>query len=68
MTHLNTGFDSDLDSFLDLDQNAYTPTSTSPATGKQHLYRPSFASTSTSFGGQSQQAFSGPSFQYDAYK
>lgn len=67
MSHLNTGFDNDLDSFLDLEQSAYTPTSASPATGKQS-HRPSFASSSTSFAGQSQHTFSGPSFQYDAYK
>lgn len=68
MSHLNTAFDNDLDSFLDLDQNTYASTSASPAIGKQPLHRPSFASTSTSFGSQSQQTFSGPSFQYDAYK
>jgi hypothetical protein len=67
MSHLNTGFDNDLDSFLNLDQSAYTPASTSPALGKQ-IHRPSFASSSTSFAGQSQHTFSGPSFQYDAYK
>lgn len=67
MSHLNTGFDNDLDSFLDLDQSAYTPSSTSPALGKQ-IHRPSFASSGTSFAGQSQHTFSGPSFQYDAYK
>ena len=68
MPHLNTGFDNDLDSYLDLDQSAYTPSSASPASGKQPLHRPSFASSSHSFAGQSQQTFSGPSFQYDAYK
>jgi hypothetical protein len=67
MSHLNTGFDNDIDSFLDLDQSAYTPSSASPALGKQ-IHRPSFASSSTSFAGQSQHTFSGPSFQYDAYK
>jgi bZIP-type transcription factor MBZ1 len=68
MSRLNTGFDNDLDSFLDLDQSTYTPSSASPATGKQPLHRPPFANTSSSFGGQSQHTFSGPSFQYDAYK
>lgn len=67
MSHLNTGFDNDLDSFLNLEQSAYTPGSASPALGKQ-IHRPSFASSSTSFAGQSQHTFSGPSFQYDAYK
>ena len=68
MSHLNTNFDNDLDSFLDLDQSTYTPSSASPAAGKQPIHRPSFASSGTSFGSQSQQTFSGPSFQYDAYK
>lgn len=40
----------------------------SQAAGKQPPYRPSFASTCTSLDDQSQQAFLGPSFQYDKYK
>jgi hypothetical protein len=67
MSHLNQGFDSDLDSFLDLDQNTFTPSSASPATGKSvpsFAQRPSMQSSFDS----SQSYFQGPSFQYGDYR
>lgn len=64
MSHLNTAFDPDYDSFLNLD-NDFTPTSTSPSIKPVPMLTPqsatTFASSSTS------QTFPGPSFQYDAY-
>lgn len=62
MSHLNTNFDNDMDSFLNLPQEDYTPASTSPNTQTPQLASqpPQFASSS--------QTFSGPSFQYDAYR
>jgi bZIP-type transcription factor MBZ1 len=60
MSHLNTNFDNEMDSFLNLPQEEYTPASTSPNTQTPQLAPPQFASSS--------QTFSGPSFQYDAYR
>ena len=67
MPHLNTGFDSEMDQYLDLDQNAASSSSTSPDTKLKSSAAQS--STGSSFGNsQSQQTFAGPSFQYDSYK
>lgn len=67
MPHLSAGFDPDMDKFLDLDQNAVSSSSTSPDTRSKSST--AHSSSSSSFGNcQSQQTFSGPSFQYDSYK
>lgn len=65
--HLNANFDPDMDKYLDLDQNAVSSSSTSPDTeSKSSTAR---SSAGSSFGNsQTQQTFSGPSFQYDSYK
>jgi hypothetical protein len=67
MPHLSASFDPDMDKYLDLDQNAVSSSSTSPDTRSKSSTAQS--SSSSSFGNsQSQQTFSGPSFQYDSYK
>ena len=70
MSHLNPTFDNELDSFFDLENNLSN--AGSPATGKavpSLLHRPTLSSSGGSYtSSQSSQAFSGPSFQYDAYK
>lgn len=67
MPHLNTGFDPEMDKYLDLDQNAVNSSSTSPDTRSKSSA--GHSSSGSSFGGsQPQQTFSGPSFQYDSYK
>jgi bZIP-type transcription factor MBZ1 len=67
MPHLSTGFDQEMDKFLDLDQNVASSSSTSPETRSKSSAGQS--SSGSNFGGsQSQQTFSGPSFQYDSYK
>jgi bZIP-type transcription factor MBZ1 len=67
MPHLSAGFDPDMDKYLDLDQNAVSSSSTSPDTRSKSSTAQS--SSSSSLGNsQSQQTFSGPSFQYDSYK
>lgn len=70
MQNLNTGFDTEVDSFLDFDQNAYTPvSSTSDMSKGKSVDRPSLSSSnSSSFMAGSSQQFSGPSFQYDNYR
>jgi hypothetical protein len=73
MSHLNSTFDADIDSFLDLDQASFTPSSTSPDLSKGKAVannRPSQPSSTGSYfaSSQSQQTFSGPSFQYDNYR
>lgn len=67
MPHLNTGFDPDMDKFLDLDQNAVASSSTSPDTSLKSTSTHSSAGSSF-VSSLSQQSFSGPSFQYDSYK
>jgi len=62
MSHLNTNFESDMDSFLNIPQEDFTPASTSPNNQVSQL-----ASQSSHFA-SSNQTFSGPSFQYDAYR
>jgi bZIP-type transcription factor MBZ1 len=62
MSHLSTTLDPEFDSFLNLD-NDFTPAS---ATATPHTAVPTLAHQS-SYGSQ-QQTFSGPSFQYDAYR
>jgi hypothetical protein len=65
--HLNAGFDPEMDKYLDLDQNASNSSSTSPDTRSKSSATQS--SAGSNFGNnQSQQTFSGPSFQYDSYK
>ena len=72
MSHLNSPFDNDLDSFLDLDQNTFTPSSASPVTTKSvpsSTSLPSMHSSGSTFASsQSQQTFRGPSFQYGDYR
>jgi hypothetical protein len=73
MSHLNSTFDSDIDTFLDFDQAAFTPSSNSPDLSKGKAVannRPSQSSSAGSYfaSSQSQQTFSGPSFQYDNYR
>jgi hypothetical protein len=73
MSHLNSTFDPDIDTFLDFDQAAFTPSSTSPDLPKGKAVannRPSQSSSAGSYfaSSQSQQTFSGPSFQYDNYR
>jgi bZIP-type transcription factor MBZ1 len=67
MSHLNTSFEPDIDSFLNLDQAEYTPATTSSNTQTPAL---AHASSSSSYFASSStpQTFSGPSFQYDAYR
>lgn len=65
MSQLNNGFDTDIDSFLNLDSD-YTSAS---ATGTPHSAVPALAHQSSSnFGVNSQQIFAGPSFQYEQYR
>lgn len=73
MSHLNSTFDPDIDSFLDFDQASFTPSSTSPdlSKGKAVAHnRPSQPTSAASYfaSTQSQQTFSGPSFNYDNYR
>ncbi len=69
MSHLNTAFDSELDSFLDLDQNTFAPVASTPDLSKgKAVARPELGSNSGSFMGSQPQQFSGPSFQYDNYR
>lgn len=66
MSHLNTSFEPDIDSFLNLDQ--YPSATTSPNTQQPTLAHQS-SSLSNHFARSSNtQTFSGPSFQYDAYR
>jgi len=71
MSHMNTPFDQDIDSFLNLD-NDFTPASASPAVKHSSASipsQPSVPSSATTFAPSSTpQTFSGPSFQYDAYR
>ena len=69
MPHLNAGFDPEMDKYLDLDldQNASSSSSASPDTRSKSSATQSSAG-STFGNSQSQQTFSGPSFQYDSYK
>jgi bZIP-type transcription factor MBZ1 len=63
MSHLNTNFDNvDMDSFLNLPQDDFTPVSSTPSTQTSQL------SSQTSRFSSGNQTFSGPSFQYDAYR
>ena len=57
---MNSVFDNDMDSFLNLPQDDYTPSNTSP-----DLHVPQLASSHFA---NSTQSFSGPSFQYDAFR
>jgi bZIP-type transcription factor MBZ1 len=66
MPHLNAGFDPDIDKYLDLDQNTANSSSTSPDTRPKSSAHNSAASSLGN--SQSQQTFSGPSFQYESYK
>ena len=69
MSHLNNTFEPDIDSFLNLDQTEFTPASASPNTQTPSLAHQSSVSSSNHFGSSSNtQTFSGPSFQYDAYR
>lgn len=70
MSLLNTGFDSEIDSLFDVDQNTYSSLSSTPDLSKgKAVARPSLSSPNSGsyMSGQSQQ-FSGPSFQYDSYR
>ena len=68
MSHL--AFDSELDSFLDLDQNPFTPLASTPDLSKgKGVARPDLSNSSnSSFMSSQPQQFSGPSFQYDNYR
>ncbi|KIX07278.1 uncharacterized protein Z518_01931 [Rhinocladiella mackenziei CBS 650.93] len=69
MSNLNTNFDPDYDSFLNL-ENDFTPSSTSPGIKSASMLTPqsSIPGSATTFGSSStSQTFPGPSFQYDAY-
>lgn len=66
MAHLNSCFDPDVDSFLNLDQvSSYTSSISSESKGKGVA---STSSSSVMSHSQPQQTFSGPSHQYDSYK
>lgn len=65
MAHLNSCFDPDIDSFLNLDQTNYTPSIPSESKGKGPA---SSSNSSVMSHSQPQQTFSGPSHQYDSYK
>ena len=66
MSHLNSCFDPDIDSFLNLEQtSSYTSPIPSEAKGKGIA---SSSSSSVVSHSQPQQIFSGPSHQYDSYK
>ena len=71
LSHLNSTFDPEIDSFLDLEPTNFS-TQPSPAVGKAiptPAQRPAPLSSSTSFASShSSQGFSGPSFQYESYK
>lgn len=67
MSLLNAGFDPEMDKYLDLDQNAATSSSTSTDTISKSSATQSSAGTTLS-NSQSQQTFSGPSFQYESYR
>jgi len=68
MSSLNTNFDPDYDSFLNLD-NDFTPSSTSPAIKSVPMLTPqsSIPGSATFASSSTPQTFPGPSFQYDAY-
>src|SRR2546421_341704 len=69
MPPLNSAFDPDIDAFLDLDQASFTPSSASPDLSKAKAVASSRPSEASYFASsQSQQTFSGPSFQYDNYR
>ena len=72
MSHLNSCFDPDVDSFLDFDHTSFAPSSSSSPDTKSKApinHRPSYLSPTSGFvNSQPQQTFSGPSFQYDSYK
>ena len=67
MSHLNNSFEPDIDSFLNLDQAEFTP-STSPNTQQPSLAHQSSSSSSHFASSSNTQTFSGPSFQYDAFR
>jgi hypothetical protein len=69
MSHLNTNFDPDYDSFLNLD-NDFKPSSNSPSgleTVPMLTPQSSIPGSATTFSTSTPQTFPGPSFQYDAY-
>jgi len=69
MPNVNTNFDPDYDSFLNLD-NDFTPSATSPAIKSIPMLTPqsSIPGSATTFASSSTpRTFPGPSFQYDAY-
>ncbi|KEF56548.1 uncharacterized protein A1O9_06736 [Exophiala aquamarina CBS 119918] len=69
MANVNTNFDPDYDSFLNL-ENDFTPSSTSPAIKSIPMLTPqsSIPGSATTYASSSApQTFPGPSFQYDAY-
>jgi len=67
MSSLNTNFDPDYDSFLNL-ENDFSQSSTSPAIKPVPMLTPqSSIPGSATFGSSTPQTFPGPSFQYDAY-
>ena len=68
MSNLNTSFDPDYDSFLNL-ENDFTPASTSPGVKSVPMLTPQSAipSSATFASSSTPQSFPGPSFQYDAY-
>jgi hypothetical protein len=69
MSHINTSFDPDIDSFLNLDQAEFTPATTSPNIATPALAHQSSTASSSHFASSSNtQTFAGPSFQYDAYR
>src|ERR1700754_4374944 len=69
MSHINTSFDPDIDSFLHLDQAEFTPATTSPNIATPALAHQSSTASSSHFASSSNtQTFAGPSFQYDAYR
>lgn len=68
MSHLNTSFEPDIDSFLNLDQIEYPSASTSPTSQQPSLAHQSSSSSNRFASSSNTQTFSGPSFQYDAYR
>lgn len=72
MSQVNSGFDSDISPFVDFDHGTFTSSSSSPDSRPKSTFsqRPSFSGSSNGsfISSQSQQQFSGPSFQYEQYR
>lgn len=63
LNHLNAAFDPDMERYLDLDLDQ-----TSEVSGPSTESKVSPGFSMGSYGGESEQIFPGPSFQYDSYK